>query len=128
MNSLLTFGWLSCFITAYIIQILFPITVDSIEDINNIDRNKVYLAIVAGILSLIGFILFIVWLFKYDNVGVLNIMWITSLIGWFICVGLIVFMTGFVSDKVLLIPGYLLGYLSTIFLGSLIAFLIKNNS
>lgn len=128
MNSLLTFGWLSCFITAYIIQILFPITVDNIEDINNIDRNKLYLGIVAGILSLIGFILFIVWLFKYDNVGVLNIMWITSLIGWFICIGLIVFMTGFVSDKVLLIPGYLLGYLSTIFLGSLIAFLIKNNS
>lgn len=128
MNSLLTFGWLSCFITAYTIQILFPITVDNIEDINNIDRNKLYLGIVAGILSLIGFILFIVWLFKYDNVGVLNIMWITSLIGWFICIGLIVFMTGFVSDKVLLIPGYLLGYLSTIFLGSLIAFLIKNNS
>ena len=123
MNIVLAYGWIICFIVAYLMQVLVPM---SVNNLNDIDRVKIFLELIAWILSLTGFIIFIVWLTKFNNTKVLNIMWIVSLITWIISIGIIIFMGGNVSSKELLVPGYLLGYSFTIFIGTLITFLVKN--
>ena len=123
MNNVLAYGWVICFIVAYLIQVLVPITVNNVNDI---DRGRAFLELIAWILSITGFIMFIVWLTRFNNTKVLNTMWIVSLITWIISIGIIIFMSGNVSNKVLIVPGYLLGYSFTIFIGTLITFLVKN--
>ena len=123
MNNVLAYGWVICFIVAYLIQVWVPITVNNVNDI---DRGRAFLELIAWILSITGFIMFIVWLTRFNNTKVLNTMWIVSLITWIISIGIIIFMSGNVSNKVLIVPGYLLGYSFTIFIGTLITFLVKN--
>ena len=123
MNNVLAYGWIICFIVAYLIQVLVPITVNNLNDI---DRGRAFLELIAWILSITGFIMFIVWLTRFNNTKVLNTMWIVSLITLIISIGIIIFMSGNVSNKVLIVPGYLLGYSFTIFIGTLITFLVKN--
>jgi len=123
MNKILEYGWIICFIVAYLIQVLVPM---SVNNENDVDRGRIFLEIIAWILSVTGFIMFIVWLTRFNNTKVLRTMWIVSLITWIISIGIIIFMAGNVSYKALLIPSYLLGYSFTIFIGTLIAFLVKN--
>jgi len=52
-------------------------------------------------------------------------MWIVSLITFILSIGIVIFMTGNVSSKVLLVPNYLIGYSFIIFIGTLITFLVK---
>jgi len=120
MNNILAYGWIICFIIAYLIQVLVSMSV------NDIDRGSAFLKFIAWILSVTGFIMFIVWLTRFNDTKVLNTMWIVSLITLIISIGIIIFMVGNVSSKVLLVPSYLLGYSFTIFLGTLITFLVKN--
>ena len=123
MNKILEYGWIICFIVAYLIQVLVLM---SVNNENDVDRGRIFLEIIAWILSVTGFIMFIVWLTRFNNTKVLRTMWIVSLITWIISIGIIIFMAGNVSYKALLIPSYLLGYSFTIFIGTLIAFLVKN--
>lgn len=123
MNKFLAYGWIICFIVAYLIQVLVPM---SVNNVNDIDRGRAFLELIAWILSVTGFIMFIVWLTRFNDTKVLNTMWIVSLITWIISIGIIIFMSGNVSAKALLVPGYLLGYSFTIFIGTLITFLVKN--
>ena len=122
MKTILENGWIACFIFAYLIQVLVPM---SINNKNNIDKVRIFLKFIAWVLSVIGFIMFIVWLTRFNNIKVLNKMWIISLITWIVSIGILIFMSG-TESKILLIPGYLLGYSFTIFLGTLITFLVKN--
>lgn len=101
-------------------------SVNDVNDVNDIDRGRAFLELIAWILSVTGFIMFIVWLTRFNDTKVLNTMWIVSLITWIISIGIIIFMSGNVSAKALLVPGYLLGYSFTIFIGTLITFLVKN--
>ena len=123
MNKILEYGWIICFIVAYLIQVLVPM---SVNNENDVDRGRIFLEIIAWILSVTGFIMFIVWLTRFNNTKVLRTMWIVSLITWIISIGIVIFMAGNVSSKALLVPSYLLGYSFTIFIGTLIAFLVKN--
>lgn len=120
MNKVLAYGWIICFIVAYLIQVLVPMGNVSVG------RSIAFLELIAWILSVTGFIMFIVWLTRFNDTKVLNTMWIVSLITWIISIGIIIFMSGNVSAKALLVPGYLLGYSFTIFIGTLITFLVKN--
>ena len=125
MNNVLAYGWIICFIVSYLIQVIIPMSVgDNSND--NVDRSLVFLEVIAWILSTTGFIMFIIWLIRFNNTKVLNTMWIVSLITWIISIGIVIFMAGNVSSKALLVPGYLLGYSFTIFIGTLITFLVKN--
>ena len=123
MNNVLAYGWIICFIVAYLIQVLVSM---SVNNVNDIDRGSAFLKFIAWILSVTGFIMFIVWLTRFNNTKVLNTMWIVSLITFIISIAIIIFMTGNVSAKALLVPGYLIGYSFTIFIGTLITFLVKN--
>ena len=123
MNNVLAYGWITCFIVAYLIQVLVPM---SVNNVNDVDRGRAFLELIAWILSVTGFIMFIVWLTRFNDTKVLNTMWIVSLITWIISIGIVIFMAGNVSSKALLVPGYLLGYSFTIFIGTLITFLVKN--
>ena len=123
MNNVLAYGWIICFIVAYLIQVLVSM---SVNNVNDIDRGSAFLKFIAWILSVTGFIMFIFWLTRFNDTKVLNTMWIVSLITLIISIGIIIFMVGNVSSKVLLVPSYLLGYSFTIFLGTLITFLVKN--
>ena len=123
MNNVLAYGWIICFIVSYLILVLVPM---SVNNLNDIDRGRAFLELIAWILSVTGFIMFIVWLTRFNDTKVLNTMWIVSLITWIISIGIVIFMSDNVSNKALLVPGYLLGYSFTIFIGTLITFLVKN--
>ena len=123
MNNVLAYGWITCFIVAYLIQVLVPM---SVNNVNDVDRGRAFLELIAWILSVTGFIMFIVWLTRFNDTKVLNTMWIVSLITWIVSIGIVIFMAGNVSTKALLVPSYLLGYSFTIFIGTLITFLVKN--
>lgn len=123
MNNVLAYGWITCFIVAYLIQVLVPM---SVNNVNDVDRGRAFLELIAWILSVTGFIMFIVWLTRFNDTKVLNTMWIVSLITLIVSIGIVIFMAGNVSNKALLVPSYLLGYSFTIFIGTLITFLVKN--
>ena len=123
MNDILAYGWIICFIIAYLIQVIDITSVNNVDDIN---RVRVFLQLIGWILSVTGFIIFIVWLIRFNNTKVLNTMWIVSLITWIVLTGIAIFMVGNVSSKLLSIPNYLLGYSFIIFIGTLITFLVKN--
>ena len=122
MNNVLTYGQIICFIVAYLIQVLVPISININNSVVGIGRTRIFLEFIAWVLSVTGFIMFIVWLTKFNNTKVLNTMWIVSLITWIISIGIVIFMTGNVSNKVIIVPGFLLGYSFTIFIGTLITF------
>jgi hypothetical protein len=125
MNNVLAYGWIICFIVSYLIQVIIPMSVgDNSND--NVDRSLVFLEVIAWILSTTGFIMFIIWLIRFNNTKVLNTMWIISLITLIVSIGIIIFMVGNVPDKILYIPLFSIGYSFTIFTGTLIAFLVKN--
>jgi hypothetical protein len=125
MNNVLAYGWIICFIVSYLIQVIIPMSVgDNSND--NVDRSLVFLEVIAWILSTTGFIMFIIWLIRFNNIKVLNTIWIVSLITFILSIGIVIFMAGNVSSKALLVPGYLIGYAFTIFTGTLLAFLVKN--
>ena len=119
-------GWIICFIISYIIHIINIMSTDDINDINDISRLKIFLQFVAWILNILGFVLFIFWLTKFNNVKMLRNLWIIALVTFIISFGSIIFLSGNIDDKVLSIPGFLLGYTFIIFLGTLISFLVKN--
>ena len=75
-----------------------------------------------------GFIIFIVWLTRFNNTNILKYMWISSLITWIVSLGIVIFLSGNTSEDLLYFPGYLLGYAFTIFIGTLITFLVKNKN
>lgn len=124
MNNVLAYGWIICFIVSYLIQVIIPMSVgDNSND--TVDRSLVFLEFIAWILSIIGLILFIIWLIRFNDTKVLNTMWIVSLITFIVSIGIVIFMTGNVPDKILYIPTFSIGYSFTIFIGSLITFLVK---
>lgn len=86
-----------------------------------------FLEFLAWLTSVVGTILFIFWLTKYNNKNILKMIWIISLI---VLIGstaiVILFSTDSTdNDKKLIIPSYLIGYSFTIFIGSFITFMIK---
>jgi len=123
MNILIQSGWIICFIISYIIHI---INIMSTDNINDISRLKMFLQFIAWIVNILGFVLFIFWLTKFNNVKMLRNLWIIALVTFIISFGAIIFLTDNIDDKVLSIPGFLLGYTFTIFLGKLISFLVRN--
>lgn len=123
MNKFLEYGWIVCYIVTYLIHVLVFVTVNNTDDF---DRGRLFLEIIAWILTITGFIIFIIWLTRFKNTKVLKIMWIVSLITWIVSVGCLIFMAGNVYYKILIPIYYLLGYSFTIFIGTLITFLVKN--
>ncbi len=125
MNMLIQNGWIICFIASYIIHIINSISRDNINDISRF-RLKIFLQFIAWIVNILGFVLFIFWLTKFNNVKMLRNLWIIALVTIIICFGALIFLIGNIDDKVLNIPFFLLGYTFTIFLGTLISFLVRN--
>lgn len=124
MNNVLAYGWIISFIVAYLVQVLVPM---SVNNLNDMDRGRAFLELISWILSITGFIMFIVWLTRFSNTKVLNTIWIVSLITCIISIGVVIFMSGnATNNKVLMVPGHLIGYSFTIFIGTLITFLVKN--
>uniref|UniRef100_A0A6C0LI55 Uncharacterized protein n=1 Tax=viral metagenome TaxID=1070528 RepID=A0A6C0LI55_9ZZZZ len=123
MNNVLEYGWIICFIVAYLIQVLVSM---GLNNNNNIDRGSIFFELIAWVLSVIGFIMFVVWLNRFNDTKVLNTMWIVSLITLIVSCGIVIFMVGNVSGKTLVVPTYLIGYSFTILIGTLITFLFKN--
>lgn len=123
MINILGYGWIICFIIAYLIQ-----TITSININNESEKSLGFLLAIAWILSIMGFIIFIVWLTRFNNTNILKYMWISSLITWIVSLGIVIFLSGNTSEDLLYFPGYLLGYAFTIFIGTLITFLVKNKN
>ena len=133
MNNILTYGWIMCFLVAYLIQTILPFTLPStvqstVSGDNTVNTGKidVFLLVIAWVLSIAGFFMFIIWLTKFKDVKVLQTMWIVSLVTFVISIGTLIFMAGNTSIELLLIPSNLLGYSFTIFIGTLITFFIRN--
>ena len=124
MNNLF-YGWIICYIISYTLHISIPFMVDDGSNINN-DKLASFLFMISWILSIAAFIMFIVWLTKSTtSKNELKILWISAIITFIISVGLVIFLVGNSSDKIVQIPTYFIGYSITIFIGSFIGFLVK---
>lgn len=121
----LFYGWIICYIISYIIHISIPFMINDGSDINK-DKFLSFLFIISWIFTLAAFIMFIVWLTKSTtSKNELKILWISAIITFIISVGLVIFLVGNSSDKIVQIPTYFIGYSITIFIGSFIGFLVK---
>ena len=122
MNAWLNL-WIPCLLIALVLQIIY---IYEDIDINNIDKlsdiNKVIIALLF-IVYLVGIILFIIWLFKYDEkIKVLM----------YICIGALIvliasiFGIAFLDNEKLKNSFNVISVFSTlIFFGTLIAFFVK---
>ena len=125
MSNTLGYSWIICFILSYLLHVLIPFIVGDGKS-GETDRLSFFLYSVAWILSLTGFIIFIIWLTRFNNISILRTLWISSLITWIVSVGVIIFSLGNADYKIINIFGSTFGYALTIFIGSLITFLVKN--
>ena len=116
--------WVSLLIIAYITQVLIQMFLNSNGDLSNFDG---FLEFLAWLSTVIGTILFIFWLTKYNNKNILKMIWIISLIVLIASTAIVILFSSDSSDndKKLIIPSYLIGYSFTIFIGSFITFMIK---
>lgn len=123
MNKLMIY-WVSLLIIAYITQVLIQMFLNSNGDLSNFDG---FLEFLAWLSTVIGTILFIFWLTKYNNKNILKMIWIISLIVLIASTAIVILFSSDSSDnnKKLIIPSYLIGYSFTIFIGSFITFMIK---
>lgn len=124
MNNTLLYGWILCYIISYILHISIPFMIDDGTNVNN-DKFASFLFMISWILSIAAFIMFIVWLTKFTDKNVLKYIWISAIIAFIVSIALVIFLSGNISNKIVLIPSYLIGYAFTIFIGSFIAFLVK---
>ena len=123
MNKLMIY-WIALLIIAYITQVLIQMFLNSNGDLSNFDG---FLEFLAWLTSVVGTILFIIWLTKYNNKNILKMIWIISLIVLIVSTAIVILFSTDSSDndKKLIIPSYLIGYSFTIFIGSFITFMIK---
>jgi hypothetical protein len=117
MNALLN-AWVPCMLIAIILQIVLIYEGIDLTSDKLIKTNE-FLVWLSGLLSLIGFILFIIWLFQFKNKKVLKNMWIGALIALVVFITVQIFAD---NTKLQLTSGIIYGYASIIFIGSLIAF------
>ena len=125
MSNTLGYSWIICVVLSYLLHVLIPFIVGDGKS-GESDRLVFFLYSVAWILSLTGFIIFIIWLTRFNNISILRTLWISSLITWIVSVGVIIYLYGNANEKIINIFGSTLGYALTIFIGSLITFLVKN--
>ena len=125
MNNTLFYSWIICYLISFIIHICIPFMIDDPSNLNK-DKLVFFIYIISWILSLAALIMFIIWLTKSStSKNELKILWISAIITFIISVGLVIFLFGNSTDKIVQIPGYLIGYSLTIFIGSFIGFLVK---
>jgi cytochrome bd-type quinol oxidase subunit 2 len=126
MNIILLL-WVLCFTISIVLQsILINKGNDNSTDVNS-DSQKidVFMGWFSGLLSLTGFILFIIWLTKFNNKLVLWYMWIVSLILTIILVSMSIFITN--HDDAEAMSFLVSGYTFIIFIGTLISYFVKKN-
>lgn len=116
--------WVALFIIGYITQILIQMFLNSDGNLSNFDG---FLEFLAWLSTVVGTILFIIWLTKYNNKNILKMIWIISLSILIGSTAIVILFSNDSSDnnKKLIIPSYLIGYSFTIFIGSFITFMIK---
>jgi hypothetical protein len=134
MNIILLL-WVLCFIVSIVLQgvLISKGTDDSTYDStdnstdNSTDSPKidVFMGWFSGLLSLTGFILFIIWLTKFNNKVVLWYMWILSLILTIILVSISIFMSN--HDDAEAMAFLVSGYTFVIFIGTLISYFVKKS-
>lgn len=121
MNPLLN-AWIPCMIISLVLMIFL------VNQVLNIDKNSdiyLFLTYLAGLLSLIGLILYIIWLTQYNNKSVLKYLWIVSLIILIVSTAISIFT--FNSYPELSTSINLIGsQMFVIFIGAIIAFFTKN--
>lgn len=122
MNAL-TNSWIISLVVSAILSILFVYQGIDFENPSvNVGKGEQILIWLAGLALTIGSILFIVWLVKCKNMKLLNQMWIISLIVTIV----LSFLATFVFTNNLQMSTVLLGgYSGSIFVASLITYLIK---
>ena len=123
MNKLMIY-WIALLIIAYITQVLIQMFLNSNGNLSNFDG---FLEFLAWLSTVVGTILFIIWLTKYNNKNILKMIWIISLSILIGSTAIVILFSNDSSDnnKKLIIPSYLIGYSFTIFIGSFITFMIK---
>lgn len=124
MNNMLFYGWVICYLISYLLLVSLPFIVDNGSSKNK-DKLGTFLYMIAWILSVAAFIMFIIWLTRFTDKKVLQTIWILALITFIVSIALVIFLTDNSSSKLMVIPTYLIGYSFTIFIGSFIAFLVK---
>lgn len=123
MNMLL---WVLCFVISIVLQsVLIFKGNDNSTDVDSTDSPKidVFMGWFSGLASLVGFILFVIWLTKFNNRLVLWYMWIISLILTIILVSVSIFMTD--HDDVEAVSFLVSGYTFIIFIGTLISYFVN---
>lgn len=115
MNNLLNF-WYILYIAASILSIILIYT-----KIDN-EKEDVFLTWITGLLALIGFILYIIWLTQFNNKNILQTLWIVTLIATIVLTSLWIFLNDTKLQETAL---QLSGYTFVIFIGSIIAFFTK---
>jgi hypothetical protein len=119
MNWFFKYGWALLFLITVLIQIYMIMTIDSVVDLN---KSDIILESTNWILSLAGFILFIYWAIKFNNVSVLKILTMLMPFLIMVCVTLTLIIS---DDKISNIPFCLIPYLIVIFIGVIISYLAK---
>jgi membrane-associated HD superfamily phosphohydrolase len=116
-------AWISNWYIFYILAILFSMI--NIYGLNQGQNSRlfVFFSSLIGLLSLIGFILYIFWLINFNNKNFLQTLWITSLVSLIV---LYFLFSVVLNDPQLIFTAWtLIGYLTPIFIGALIAFFAK---
>jgi hypothetical protein len=116
MNKMLN-AWYFLYILAAILSIILIYTP---SDSGKID---VFLAWLTGLLSLVGFILYIIWLTQFNNKSVLRNLWIGTLIATIVLTASWIFIDNVKLQATAL---QLSGYSFVIFVGAIISFFTKN--
>ena len=119
-----SYSWIILFIISIILNII-SFTINSQENLLNPNNINLVnsLQFINSFISLIGFCIFIYWLVKFNNIKVLMYLWIIMLIVT-ISLGLI-FINGGLKPSITADLSIIFSQTITIFLGTLITFLIK---
>lgn len=116
-------AWISNWYIFYILAILFSMI--NIYGLNQEQNSRLigFFGLLIGLLSLIGFILYIFWLINFNNKNFLQTLWITSLVSLIVLYFL--FSVVLNDTQLILTAWILISYLTPIFIGALIAFFAK---
>jgi cytochrome bd-type quinol oxidase subunit 2 len=127
MNIILL-SWVLFFSISILLHSILIIrgTDNSINASINESKIDIFMNWLSGLLSFIGFILFIIWLTKYNNKQILYYMWILFLILTIILVSMSIFIVN--NDDIQAISFLISGYTFIIFIGTLISYFVKKSS
>ena len=114
--------WLNAWYFLYIASVILSIVLIYLPKKDE-GKKTDFLRWLIGLITLLAFILYIIWLTQFNDKNVLQTLWIVTLIATVVLVaGWMVFLT---DDKLIQSTQLVSSYTFTIFIGAIIAFFTK---